>query len=187
MTLGEDNPENGSGSYNRTELGDVSYWSFVEHFDQVASGKMPWLDLEAATFFMTLHRAFELIVYDIRGELEQRLTPAGLRVLIVLVTAGRMTLLRVAELTGMSRAAVSALLKRLEADGVVTRTPAENDGRSILIEATAEGAELMTEVYRDYNARESVWFSKLDANEAEVIKSALSRLASSLSGARRRN
>lgn len=185
--MGEDNHENGSGSHSGTEVDDVSYWSFVERFDQVASGKMPWLDLEAATFFMTLHRAFELIVYDIRGELEQRLTPAGLRVLIVLVTAGRMTLLRVAELTGMSRAAVSALLKRLEADGMVTRTPAENDGRSILIEATPEGAALMAEVYRDYNARESVWFSKLDASEAEVIKSALSRLASSLSGARRRS
>ncbi|MGX1793744.1 MarR family winged helix-turn-helix transcriptional regulator [Microbacterium sp. NPDC055312] len=165
----------------------MTYWSFVEHFGRLAGEKLPWLNLEAATFFMTLHRAFELIVYDIRGELEQRLTPAGLRVLIVLVSAGRMSLLRVAELTGMSRAAVSALLKRLEADGMVTRTPAETDGRSILIEATPEGAALMAEVYRDYNARESIWYSKLDADEAEVIKSALSRLASSLSGARRRS
>jgi len=170
-----------------TAVDEVSYWSFVEYFGKTAGERLPWLDLEAATFFMTLHRAFELVVYDIRGELEQRLTPAGLRVLIVLVSAGRMTLLRVAELTGMSRAAVSALLKRLEAEGMVTRTPAENDGRSILIEATPRGTSMMTEVYRDYNARESIWYSKLDPAEAEVIKSALSRLASSLSGARRRS
>lgn len=169
------------------DVDDVTYWSFVEHFGAVARGKMPWLDLEAATFFMTLHRAMELIVYDIRAELAQRLTPAGLRVLIVLVTSGRVTLLRVAELTGMSRAAVSALLKRLEAEGLVTRTPAENDGRSILIDATPQGARLMAEVYRDYNSRESEWFSHLDPVEAETIKSALSRLVSSMSGARRRN
>ncbi|MFP1602959.1 MarR family winged helix-turn-helix transcriptional regulator [Microbacterium sp. 2216-1] len=185
--MDESNPENEAASHIGMAFDDVTYWSFVERFSHEANGKMPWLDLEAATFFMTLHRAFELIVYDIRGELEQRLTPAGLRVLIVLVTAGRMTMLRVAELAGMSRAAVSALLKRLEAEGLVSRTPSENDGRSILIEATPEGAALMAEVYRDYNARESLWFSKLDANEAEVIKTALSRLASSLSEVRRRS
>ncbi|UJP09385.1 MarR family transcriptional regulator [Microbacterium sp. KUDC0406] len=165
----------------------MTYWSFVEHFSKVANDRMPWLDVDAAAFFMTLHRAFELIVYDIRGELDQRLTPAGLRVLIVLSSAGQLTLLRVAELTGMSRAAASALLKRLEAEKLVTRTPAENDGRSILIEATTEGKQLMETVYRDYNARESLWFSRLEPGEAEVIKTALSRLASSVSGARRRN
>lgn len=185
--MAEEEPEGSPSGAHHATVDDVSYWSFVEHFDRTARERLPWLDLEAATFFMTLHRAFELIVYDIRGELEQRLTPAGLRVLIVLVSAGKMTLLRVAELTGMSRAAVSALLKRLEADGMVTRTRAENDGRSILIEATPQGAALMAEVYRDYNARESVWYSKLDAEEAEVIKTALSRLASSLSTARRRS
>ncbi|MFK4728879.1 MarR family winged helix-turn-helix transcriptional regulator [Agromyces mediolanus] len=169
------------------DAGEVDYWSFVDHFAKNAGEQRPWLDLEAAEFFMTLHRAFELIVYDIRGELEQRMSSAALRVLLVLTTVGPSTLLRVTELTGMSRAAVSALLKRLEADGLVDRSPSPEDGRSIVIQATEEGKRACDEVYRDYNARESFWYGHLDPEEAEAIKRGLSRLAASVSEARRRS
>ncbi len=179
--------ESPTGPAETPDGADVDYWSFVDYFAKNAGRNMPWLDTDAAEFFMTLHRAFELIVYDIRGELDQRMSSAALRALLVLTTVGPSTLLRVAELTGMSRAAASALLKRLESDGLVSRQPSADDGRSIVVAATPEGKVACDEAYRDYNAREAFWHDRLDPEEAETMKRALSRLAASVSEIRRRS
>lgn len=156
---------------------DVTFWTFVDHFSTHLEKSMPEIDVQAASFFMGLHRALDLIAYDTRQELHQELSPTAMRVLLVLQSVEEATVLRIAELTGMSRAATSSLLKRLEKDGHVARTTSEKDGRSVIVSPTREGIELCNQVYARYNERESHWFNKLTQEEATVIRSALWRLA----------
>ncbi|GLY71553.1 MarR family winged helix-turn-helix transcriptional regulator [Amycolatopsis taiwanensis] len=180
-------PHGATGAARGSDAQTVDYWSFVDYFSRTAEQALPGLDVRAAEFFMTMHRAFELIVYDIRKELGQQLSPVGLRVLLVLRTVGQASPLRVAELTGMSRAAASALLKRLEEEGLVRRMPSPEDGRSLIVDITTKGRETFEAAYRAYNQREAFWYGHLDPAEAASIKGALARLAASVSEARRRS
>lgn len=165
---------------------DVDYWSFVDFFSRHVGDLIPGVDPGAARFFMTLHRTYELMAYDIRQELGNGLSATALRVLLVLASAGPCSLLRVAELTGMSRAATSSLLKRLEADALITRGPSPEDGRSIVVSLTGHGEAEWAEAYRRYNEREAFWFEHLEPTEAALVQRTLERLASGVSEARRR-
>ncbi|CAH0146974.1 MULTISPECIES: MarR family winged helix-turn-helix transcriptional regulator [Microbacterium] len=75
------------------------------------------------------------------------LTWAGFRVCFALWVAGPLEPHRLASLTSMSRAAVSAARKPLESRQLVTSVGSSTDQRSILLSLTPQGADLVLEIH----------------------------------------
>ena len=95
------------------------------------------------TMVMLLHRVANSLVYDLESTVHR---PAGwswsaFRLLFTLWVAGPNESSRAAELTGMSRAAVSSLTKTLSAAGLLARAAEPNDGRAVVLSLTEAGSE----------------------------------------------
>ena len=75
-----------------------------------------------------------------------RLRPADLEVLGVIEQHGPLTAGRLSEFTGLSPAAVTGLIDRLERAGVAERRPDSSDRRRVLV-ATAAGAAPIAALY----------------------------------------
>jgi DNA-binding MarR family transcriptional regulator len=78
----------------------------------------------------------------------------------------------------LSQPALSRLAARLEARGLLTRTQAENDGRSSVISLTTAGAELADRAIETHArvVRETL-ISRLSEDEQAALLRALSRIA----------
>ena len=105
------------------EIEKLDYLSFVDHAIRAASRELSEVDTAAMRLVLTLHRVTNTLVYDLEATVHRPRgwSWPGFRVLFVLWLAGPTEAKRAAELSGMSRAAVSALVKMLERDGLVER------------------------------------------------------------------
>jgi DNA-binding MarR family transcriptional regulator len=74
------------------------------------------------------------------------LSPADLEVLGAIEQRGPLTAGQLGEVTGLSAAAVTGLIDRLERAGVATRRPDSADRRRVLVEV-APGAKRIAELY----------------------------------------
>lgn len=70
------------------------------------------------------------------------LSPAKLSALSVLYFSGPLTLSRLAEAEQVKPPTVSRLVKDLDREQLVSRTPSENDSRSVVVEMTEKGKAL---------------------------------------------
>jgi DNA-binding MarR family transcriptional regulator len=77
----------------------------------------------------------------------------------------------------MSRQAVSALAKTLEADGLVERRTAAHDARSVVLSLTDAGAAQLEAVFLRHNRREAAWAGVLDVDERRTLTGLLAKLA----------
>ncbi len=96
---------------------------------------------------------------------------------------------RVAELTGMSRAAVSALVKTLEREGLVCRRQVAHDRRSVQLALTEVGRVAIADAFAAHNAREQDWVGVLSESEVVTLIGLLGKLmaGSARIAARRRS
>jgi DNA-binding MarR family transcriptional regulator len=152
---------------------------FVEHAVAEAGRRVADTDTEAMAMVLLLHRVTNTVVYDVESTVHR---PAGWswsawRALFTLWISGPLEPSRLAELSGMSRQAVSALTKTLEADGLVERRGAEHDGRSVLLSISRAGELRLTRAFRDHNRREAEWANALDADERATLTRLLAKLA----------
>ncbi|MGW4110209.1 MarR family winged helix-turn-helix transcriptional regulator [Actinosynnema sp. NPDC004786] len=76
--------------------------------------------------------------------------------------------------------AVTQRLDRLEARGLVARTPNEHDGRGVVVSLTEAGFELIDRVLPDHLATEDRVLGALSAREREALADTLKRLLESL-------
>jgi DNA-binding MarR family transcriptional regulator len=76
---------------------------------------------------------------------------------------------RVAELSGMSRAAVSALVKTLERDGFVQRRHLEHDRRMVELSLSERGKSAIAETFAAHNQREHLWAQALSREEQRTM------------------
>ena len=146
--------------------------------DQMAND-VGGIDLDAARLVLLLHRVTNVVVYDLESTVHR---PAGwswaaFRSLFVLWLAGPLESNRVAELTGMSRQAVSSLTKTLEQEGMIERQTSADDGRAVILALTDRGRRRLEAAYRDHNRREAQWASALDVGERATLTALLSKLA----------
>lgn len=65
------------------------------------------------------------------------------QILRKLVAVGALSPAQLAEELRLARPTISNLVRGLVADGLVERTPSESDGRSVLLDATARGREVL--------------------------------------------
>jgi len=83
----------------------------------------------------------------------------------------------VAELTGLSRGAVSKLIDRLLHKGLVTRTESSGDRRCQDIELTARAIRLVPKLASIADANDESFFSALSKSERKSLVSTLVKLA----------
>lgn len=141
--------------------------------------RLPGVDREAMQIVLLLHRVTNAVVYDLESMVHR---PSGwswsaFRAAFTLWISGPLEPSRLAERSGMSRQAVSALLKTLEADGLVERESAAGDARSVVVSLTEHGRERLEAVFVDHNARESTWAGALEPHERNQLIGLLLKLA----------
>ncbi|MGY4098760.1 MarR family winged helix-turn-helix transcriptional regulator [Nocardia sp. R16R-3T] len=158
--------------------GELDYLSFVDYAIDKAYRELPQVDPTAMRLVLTLHRVTSALVYDLESTVHRPngWSWPGFRILFVLWLAGPMEAKRIAELSGNSRAAVSALVNTLERDGLVTRERAAHDGRAVQIALTGEGHEAITGAFGQHNKREQVWANTLSKPEQQVLTGLLEKL-----------
>lgn len=85
---------------------------------------------------------------------------------------GDITPKRVAEVTNLSTGAMTAMLDRLAAAGLLQRNPHPTDRRSLVIDLTPAGEELVGEIYRSYvHAFDSVAVGRTPSEMRALIDS----------------
>ncbi|MBB6350489.1 MarR family winged helix-turn-helix transcriptional regulator [Nonomuraea muscovyensis] len=167
---------------------ELDFLSFVDYAVNRAGRELPEVDPVAMRLVLTLHRVTNALVYDLESSVHRPrgLTWPGFRVLFVLWHVGAAEAKRVAELSGMSRAAVSALINTLERDGLVSRRQAEHDRRAVQLSLTPAGREAVRSAFLAHNERERAWVSPLTETESATLIGLLDKLMASGRTAKRR-
>jgi len=141
--------------------------------------RLEGVDRYAMQLILLLHRVTNVVVYDLESRVHR---PAGwswsaFRAVFTLWVSGPLEPSRLAETSGMSRQAVSSLVKTLEADGLIVRTAAESDARSVVLSLTEAGTRKVVQVFREHNRREADWAATLDTGERDTMIRLLGKLA----------
>lgn len=161
-------------------IGDqLDFWSFIDHAVTHTGRKVPGVDPLAMRLVLTLHRAANMLVYDLESTVHRPRgwSWPGFRVLFAIWLTGPVEAKQVAELSGMSRAAVSALVATLERDGLVTKDRAPHDGRALQLGLTEQGREAITSAFRAHNTREREWAGSLSEDEQTTLIALLEKLS----------
>jgi DNA-binding MarR family transcriptional regulator len=162
-----------------TTPGSDAALDFVGHAVETAGDRLDDIDADAMRLVLLLHRVTNAVVYDLESTVHR---PSGwswsaFRALFTLWIDGPLEPSRLAELSGMSRQAVSALAKTLEADGLVSRSGAAGDGRSIVLALTGTGRLRLESAFRTHNEREAAWAGALSPAERATFIRLLTKLA----------
>lgn len=157
---------------------DLTFLSFVDAAVGRTKQRLPGVDAEAMRLILTLYRVTNMVVYDMESVVHRPRgwSYPGFRLLFTLWVAGPMEAKRTAELSGMSRQAVSSLVKPLLREGLIDRTPDENDRRAVRLSLTRRGNDAITEAFAAHNERERLWADELSASERDTLTRLLSRL-----------
>ncbi|MFT4081537.1 MAG: MarR family transcriptional regulator [Nocardioides sp.] len=155
------------------------FLSFVDVAVADITAREPSLDEESMRLVLLLHRVTNSIVYDLESTVHRPAgwTWAAFRLLFTLWVTGPVDSKTAASTSGMSRPAVTALVRTLERDGLIQRLRDPNDGRSVVITLTAKGHRQMSETFRQHNERERNWMSALSGDERQALMSALTKLS----------
>ncbi len=151
---------------------ELGYWGFVDYAMRSPRTARLGIDTEAARLFMTLNRSTKLVFYDLQASVRgTEVSEAGFSLLFVLYQTGEITMKKLVELSGMSKASVSAIVRTLAADGLVDRTRSDTDARSLTVTLTDAGTRTVERIYPEYNAREQGWASLIsEEDRAELLR-----------------
>jgi MarR family transcriptional regulator, 2-MHQ and catechol-resistance regulon repressor len=132
------------------------------------------------------HRALEALVRaesnvrrTLTAELERHgLSAAGFSALVVLTTAGgELELRTLRRRLGWTKASASEVTTTLASRGLITRTRMRRDRRAVLLRITAEGVELVEELFPAHTQRVSRTFAALDDAEKRSLAELCRKLA----------
>ena len=160
------------------ESDPFDFWSFADFAVDQARQKLPEVDADSMRVVLMLHRAVGMLVYDLESSVHRPrgLSWPGFRVLFVLWIAGPSETRRVAELSGMSRAAVSALAKTLVRDGYLHRHHPLHDRRMVELQLSDSGQDKMVTTFAAHNQREQLWADGLSAEERQTLIALLRKI-----------
>ncbi|WP_019814130.1 MarR family winged helix-turn-helix transcriptional regulator [Saccharomonospora saliphila] len=163
---------------------ELDFWSFVELANRKLYQEYGFRHQLATKLLLTLNRVSGIVTYDLEASIHRPRgrSWSGFRLQFVVWLAGPLEPKKAAELTGMSRAAVSNLTKNLVADGLLERSPGTHDGRSVLLSLTRAGRDEMVAVFGEQNEREREWADVLSAEEQHILVMLLDKLVSSREG-----
>jgi MarR family 2-MHQ and catechol resistance regulon transcriptional repressor len=108
------------------------------------------------------------------------LTSSQFDVIATLGNTPGMTCRELSEKTLVTKGTLTGVLDRLQARGLVRRSPSRTDRRSIHVQLTARGDELFRRVFPRAVATLRPYFERaLDARQAETLRDLLARLRDS--------
>jgi MarR family transcriptional regulator, negative regulator of the multidrug operon emrRAB len=160
-------------------VGDgLDFWSFIELAKERLAHRFGASAEVPTEILLTLNRASMVITYDLESAVHRSrgLTWASFRLLFVIWLAGPLEPKRAAELAGVTKAAVSNLAKVLIRDGLLTRQPSEDDGRSVQLGLTKRGRAQISELFDEQRLRERAWVDVLTPAEQRVLVLLLNKL-----------
>lgn len=139
---------------------DVTYEALAR---QASREMVPDVNLAAMEMIFNLIRVTNRVQRDLEVNVHR---PAGLtlsafRVLVTIRFVGKITPAEVARQSSISPPSASSVLNTLERYGLIRRTPAAADGRSVIVELTDEGESVIAELFRRNNLREVDWLGAL--------------------------
>ncbi|MCG5212137.1 MarR family transcriptional regulator [Streptosporangium sp. KLBMP 9127] len=122
------------------------------------------------------------LAYLLVADLETRVhrpkgwTLPGFRLMFKLWLLGPTQPARLAEISVMSRSAVTNVVNTLERDGLVERGPVPGDRRGVTVALTDEGERAVREAYGEQARREQEWFATLTGPERAQLTALLERI-----------
>jgi len=161
---------------------ELDFWSFIDLANRRLTEEFGptygEADHRATMLLLSLNRASGIVTYDLEATTHR---PRGrswtvFRLMFVLWLAGPLEPHKVAELTGMSRAAVSGLVKSLVTEGVIDRAGHDRDGRSVVLSLTSAGATEIRDAFASHHNREREWVGGLTAAEQGTLVRLLTKL-----------
>lgn len=140
-------------------------------------------DIDAAAFTASfnLFRLSSRFLQDLESTVHRPrgLSLAGFRVLFTTWIHDQLEPRELARLSGVTRAAVSGVLKTLERDGLIARNREQDDRRLVTVRVTQAGESLLRETYAAQNRREVEHFASLQPEQVEQLHSLMQRLLAS--------
>lgn len=94
---------------------------------------------------------------------------ASYRICITLWIMGPLPSHRVTAMTNMSRATVSAALKRIDDEGLITKAASTEDARSVTVTLTDKGEGLIRSSFAAHMEFENEWFGVLTDIEKQLL------------------
>lgn len=82
----------------------------------------------------------------------------------------------IADEFGLTRGAVTQLLDKLEKQGLIVRKPHPTSRRSLSIQVTDQGGDLINEILKAYNKKIEKLFANYSADELAALKQLLEKL-----------
>ncbi|WP_190210544.1 MarR family winged helix-turn-helix transcriptional regulator [Kitasatospora indigofera] len=162
----------------------------TDHVDKLLEQwhrERPDLDVSPMAVIGRLKRLTRLIEADLRRTFaEHGLDPASFDVLATLRRSGppyRLTPAELMRTSMVTSGAVTQRLDRLEARGLVARTPSESDGRVVHVALTADGHALIDQALPDHVATEHRLLAGLTAPRRADLADTLRDLLESLGDA----
>jgi MarR family transcriptional regulator, negative regulator of the multidrug operon emrRAB len=159
-------------------IGRLDFWTFIELAKSRLGSEFGSGGELATEVLLTLNRASMVVTYDLESAVHRprRLSWASFRLLFVIWLAGPLEPKKAAELAGVTKAAVSNLTKSLIDADLLTRTPADRDGRSVRLALTDAGRRRMRALFQEQSDREQAWVGALTTAEQHVLVMLLNKL-----------
>ncbi|WP_344966774.1 MarR family transcriptional regulator [Streptosporangium fragile] len=138
----------------------------------------PPADAAAFALAYNLLQLSYLLVTDLEARIHRPRgwTLPGFRLMFKLWLLGPTQPARLAEISVMSRSAVTNAVNTLERDGLVERRPVPGDRRALVVALTPAGEAAVRETFAEQTRREQEWFAPLDAAERELLTGLLDRV-----------
>ncbi|MFC4120570.1 MarR family winged helix-turn-helix transcriptional regulator [Nonomuraea zeae] len=154
---------------------DLRYAAFAR--ERLAAMPPP-ADPEAFALAYHLLQLAYLLVTDLETHIHRPRgwTLPGFRLMFKLWLLGPTQPVRLAELSAMSRSAVTNAVNTLERSGLVERRPVPEDARAVVVALTGEGEAAVREAFAEQTRREQDWFSALDAAERRHLTGLVTRI-----------
>ncbi|MFI6604178.1 MarR family winged helix-turn-helix transcriptional regulator [Nonomuraea sp. NPDC050536] len=154
---------------------DVWYERYAR--DHVA--KLP-ADVDASVFglaYNLLHLSYVLVA-DLESHIHRPKgwTLPGFRLMFKLWLLGPTRVSDLAEMSAMTRSAVSNAVNTLQRDGLVERRGVPDDRRSVMVALTDQGRQAVSAAFEEQNRREREWFATLTEPEREQLAELVRRL-----------
>ena len=139
---------------------------------------------------LDVNRAIKDVGMRHRGRAAELIGPLGLsigqeQVLLELDANGSRTQAQLAAAAKCEPPTMTMALRKLEAAGLVTRTPSPVDARAIVVALSDDGAALMQQLRAAWQQLAEESLAGLDAQEREQAIRLLGRIADNLSGGAR--
>jgi len=125
------------------------------------------IDLDTFAAMFDLFRVSARVTRDLENTVHRPLglSIAGFRVLFTVWVFGTLEPREIARLSGVSRAAVTGVVKTLEHDGFARRSREQTDRRLVTVSVAPAGVAKLREAYRSQNRREQELFSVVASDE----------------------